>query len=54
MAIHATASMVKSLQTTIPESPFQLGASQIKSIRELANIFMKILKFQTGMHCPLL
>ena len=39
MAIHAAVDILKALQTPKPESPFQVGDSQLKSIRELANIF---------------
>ena len=39
MAIYASADMEKSFQTTRPESPFQMGYSQLKSIRDLANCF---------------
>ena len=39
MAIHAAADLEKALQTPRPESPFQVGDSQLKAIRELAKIF---------------
>ena len=39
MAIHAAADLSKALQTPSTESPFQVGGAQIKSIRELYNIF---------------
>ena len=39
MAIHAAADISKALQTPSPESPFQVGDAQLKSIRELAQIF---------------
>ena len=39
MSIHAAADLSKSLQTPRPESPFQMGDSQLKAIRKLANIF---------------
>ena len=39
MAIHADADLEKALQTPRLESTFQSGDSQLKSIRELANIF---------------
>ena len=39
MAIHADAHLAKALQKTSLESPFQVGDSQIKAIRWLANIF---------------
>ena len=39
MAIHAVADLGKALQTPRPESPFHVGDSQLKSIRELAKIF---------------
>ena len=39
MAIHNAADMAKTLQIPRPESPFQVGDSQLKVIRELANIF---------------
>ena len=39
MTIHANADISKALQPPRLESPFQLGNSQIKAIRELANIF---------------
>ena len=39
MAIHYAAYLSKSLQTYRLESPFQVGDSQLKAIRELANIF---------------
>ena len=39
MAIHAAADLAKSLKTPRPESPFQVGDTQIKAIRELSHIF---------------
>ena len=39
MAIHAAADTAKTLQTPRPESPFQVGDAQLKSIRELSHIF---------------
>ena len=39
MAIRADAYLAKVLQTPTPESPFQVGDSQLKAIRELAKIF---------------
>ena len=39
MAIHAAADLSKSFQTPRPESPFQLGDTQLKAIRELSQIF---------------
>ena len=39
MATHAAADMAKSLKTPRLESPFQVGDSQLKVIRESANIF---------------
>ena len=39
MSIDAAADLSKSLQTPRPESPFQMGDSQLKAIRKLANIF---------------
>ena len=39
MAIHAAADLEKALQTTRPESPFQVGDTQLKAIRELSHIF---------------
>ena len=39
MAIHAAADIAKALQTLRPESTFQLGDAQLKSIRELSHIF---------------
>ena len=39
MAIYAAADLSKSLQTPRPESHFEVGDSQIKAIRELAQIF---------------
>ena len=38
-AIHAAVDLAKSLQTPRPESPFQVGDAQPKSIRSLAHIF---------------
>ena len=39
MAIHAAADLEKALLTPRPESLFKVGDSQLKAIRELANIF---------------
>ena len=39
MTIHAAAYIAKALQTPRPESPFQVGYSQIKSIRYLDKIY---------------
>ena len=39
MSIHAAADLSKSLQTPSPESTFQVGSSQLKSVRELSDIF---------------
>ena len=39
MAIRAAADIAKALQTPRPESNFQVGDAQLKSIRGLANIF---------------
>ena len=39
MAIHAAAEIEKTLQTPRPESPFQVGDSQLKAIRKLPQIF---------------
>ena len=39
MDIHAASYLAKELQTTSPESHFQVGDSQLKAIRELAKIF---------------
>ena len=39
MAINDASDIAKALQTPRPESPFQVGDSQIKAMRELANIF---------------
>ena len=39
MAIHDAADLAKALQTPRPESPFQVGGAQLKSIRELSQIF---------------
>ena len=36
-AIHAAADLTKALQTPSPESPFQVGDSQLKAIREFDN-----------------
>ena len=52
LAIHSAADLAKALQTPKPESPFQVGDAQLKAIRELSQIFMQRLKYQTGMHCP--
>ena len=38
MAIHAAADTAKTLQTPRPESPFQVGDTQLKAIRELTHI----------------
>ena len=39
MAIYAAVDLTNSFQTPRPESPFQVGDSQLKAIRELANTF---------------
>ena len=39
MAIHAVADLAKALQTPRPESHFQVGDAQLKSIRKLSQIF---------------
>ena len=39
VSIHAAVFIAKALQTPRPESPFQVGDTQIKAIRELAKIF---------------
>ena len=39
MAIHAAEDLAKALQTPRTESHFLVGESQLKVIRELANIF---------------
>ena len=39
IAIHDAADLAKALQTPRPESPFQVGDSQLKAIRELSQIF---------------
>ena len=39
IAIHAASDLAKALQTPRPESPFQVGYSQLKAIRELSHIF---------------
>ena len=39
MAIYAAAYLAKALQTPRPESTFQVGDAQLKSIRELSHIF---------------
>ena len=39
MAIYAAADLAKALQTSRPESPFQVGDAQLKVIRELSQIF---------------
>ena len=39
MAIYADVDLEKALQTSRPESTFQVGDSQLKVIRELAKIF---------------
>ena len=46
MAIHAAADLAKSFQTPRSESPFQVGYSQLKAIRELAKIFDAETKIQ--------
>ena len=38
-AIHAATDLENALQTPRPESPFQMGESQLKAIRELAKTF---------------
>ena len=52
VATHAAADLAKALQTPIQESPFQVGESQLKAIKELAKILMKRLEPQTGMNFP--
>ena len=39
MAIHAAADIAKALQKPRPESPFQVGDTQLKAIRGLPQIF---------------
>ena len=39
MAINYATDLAKALQTTRPESPFQVGYSQLKATRELEGIF---------------
>ena len=39
MDIHAAIDLAKVLQTTFPESYFQVGGSQLKAIKELAKTF---------------
>ena len=39
MAINAAADLVKAFQTPRPESPFKVGDTQLKAIRELSQIF---------------
>ena len=39
MAIYAASDLAKALKTPRPESPFQVGDTQLKAIRELAKIF---------------
>ena len=39
MSIYAAADPAKALQTPRSESPFQVGESQLKAIRELSQIF---------------
>ena len=39
MAIHDAADIAKELQTPRPESPFKVGDAQLKSIRQLSQIF---------------
>ena len=39
MSIHAAADLANYLQTSRPQSPFQVGGAQIKAIRELSHIF---------------
>ena len=39
MAIYAAADLAKTLQKPRPESPFQVGESQLKAIREFTKIF---------------
>ena len=39
MAINDAADLEKALKTPRPESPFQVGSSQIKPTRELAKLF---------------
>ena len=38
IALHAAADIAKALQTTRPQSPFQVGDAQLKAIRELSHI----------------
>ena len=46
MAIHAAADLAKALQTSRPESPFQVGGDQLKAIRKLSHIFDADTKIQ--------
>ena len=39
MSIHAAADLAKVLQKPNPESPFQVGDTQLKAIRGLSHIF---------------
>ena len=39
MVTHAAVDLENALQTPRPESPFQVGDSQLKAIRELSPIF---------------
>ena len=39
MAVHTAVDLAKALQTPKPESPFQVGDAQLKSIRKLSQIF---------------
>ena len=39
MAIHASVDLEKALQTPRTESTFKVGDSQLKKVRELANMF---------------
>ena len=50
MAIHAAADTEKALKKTLPESPFQVGDSQLKAIRESKNFLMQKFNSQAGMH----
>ena len=52
MAIHAAEYLEKALQTPRLESPFQVGDTQLKAIRELTIFLMQRLKSQIGMHFP--
>ena len=51
MAIHDVADLEKALQTPCPESPFQVGDSQPKGMRELNKNLMQKFNSQTCMHC---